>query len=142
MYVVQTGMGETRDMWSVTKSRELAREFVQGMGSRWSHVVAVGQATEQLAEGSDLVTEDLVSAAWLHDVGYSPDLVDTGMHAIDGALALRRLDVPTAVVALVAHHTGARFEAEERGLLSEWLELVMSARVNLSETPALIPDEV
>lgn len=58
-----------------------------------------------------------MSAAWLHDIGYAPDLVHTGMHAIDGALFLDRAGAPPGIVSLVAFHTGAEFEAEERGLV-------------------------
>jgi HD domain len=56
----------------------------------------------------------LLAAAYLHDIGYAPDLVATGLHAIDGALWLRaqRHD---RLARLVAHHTGARFEARLRG---------------------------
>ena len=55
---------------------------------------------------------------WLHDVGYSPDVRVTGFHALDGAVYLRDLGLPPEVVSLVAYHTGAEFEAEERG--SRW----------------------
>ncbi|GAB3057259.1 hypothetical protein GCM10027053_18680 [Intrasporangium mesophilum] len=52
----------------------------------------------------------------MHDVGYAEGLVDTGMHAIDGARALQRFGAPDEVVALVAHHSRAVHEAAERGL--------------------------
>lgn len=117
--------------WSVEQSKELAQDLVLGMGDRWSHTVAVGQAAEQLAEQSDLVTDVLVSAAWVHDIGYADELVDSGMHAVDGARALQRLGAPDRVVALVAHHTGARSEAEERGLLAEWVRLPTPSRLSL-----------
>jgi len=58
------------------------------------------------------------AAAWLHDIGYAPDLVDTGFHPLDGARYLR--DVAGAderLCRLVAHHSCAVFEAEQRGLL-------------------------
>jgi hypothetical protein len=58
------------------------------------------------------------AAAWLHDIGYAPDLVNTGFHALDGARYLR--DVHGAderLCRLVAHHSCAVFEAEQRGLL-------------------------
>lgn len=60
-------------------------------------------------------------AAWLHDVGYAPSLAQTGFHRVDGARFLRARGVPEVVVALVAHHTGAVFEAEQRGLDVELL---------------------
>lgn len=61
----------------------------------------------------------LVSAAWLHDVGYAPELRATGFHPLDGALHLRHLNVDDTVVRLVAHHSCARVEATIRGLESQ-----------------------
>jgi HD superfamily phosphodiesterase len=58
----------------------------------------------------------LEAAAWLHDIGYSPGLVDTGFHPLDGARYLRSRGVDERLVCLVAHHTGALIEASERGL--------------------------
>jgi HD superfamily phosphodiesterase len=109
-------------MWSTHEAQDLAREFVMGMGRRWSHVAAVGQAAEDLASAGR-ISKTVAVAAWLHDVGYAPELVATGMHALDGARALERLGAAREVVALVGHHTGALYEAEERGLLAEWSEL-------------------
>lgn len=59
----------------------------------------------------------LASAAVLHDVGYAPRLAVTGFHPLDGARFLR--DVHQAdeqVVHLVANHSFALLEAQERGL--------------------------
>ena len=47
---------------------------------------------------------------------------DTGCHQIDGARNLAREGYPDRLVALVAHHSAATCEAEERDLLAE-LEL-------------------
>ncbi len=55
-------------------------------------------------------------AAWLHDIGYAPELVDTGFHPLDGARFLRREDVCERVTALVAYHSCAEVEADARGL--------------------------
>lgn len=63
--------------------------------------------------------EAVVTAAWLHDIGYSPEVKDTGMHAIDGAAYLRDRGWPGEVVSLVANHTGAWSEAQSRGLTSQ-----------------------
>lgn len=35
-------------------------------------------------------TDVLVAAAWLRDIGYAPEVVDTGFHPLDGARWLRR----------------------------------------------------
>ncbi|WP_067483291.1 HD domain-containing protein [Actinomadura hibisca] len=69
-----------------------------------------------LGERADL----LEAAAWLHDVGYAPDVSATGFHPLDGARFLR--DVHHAdehLCRLVAHHSCAVVEAQERGLASE-----------------------
>jgi putative nucleotidyltransferase with HDIG domain len=66
--------------------------------------------------------DDLVAAAWLHDVGYAAEVADTGFHPLDGARYLRRTGWPERVVNLVAHHSGARFEAAERGMADELAE--------------------
>ena len=97
-------------------ARELARVRLQPLPRRWQHVHGVGQLAQDAALGLD---EDLVAAAWLHDVGYCPDLVDTSLHSLDGARYLLQVGAPSRVVSLVAHHTGAVFEAQERGLSGE-----------------------
>jgi putative nucleotidyltransferase with HDIG domain len=65
-----------------------------------------------LREDSEL----LLQAAVLHDIGYAPPVVETGFHALDGARYLRSLGLDPRVVNLVAHHSCAVIEAEERGL--------------------------
>ena len=61
----------------------------------------------------------LVSAAWLHDVGYAPDLCNTGFHPLDGARWLRTQGWSSEVCRLVAWHTRAEAEAWLLGLLPE-----------------------
>ena len=73
---------------------------------------------EELAQ-SRPVGSAVLPAAWLHDIGYAPELLATGMHSIDGARFLNDAGAPDEVVSLVAFHTGAVFEAEERGLLEQ-----------------------
>jgi hypothetical protein len=60
-----------------------------------------------------------VAAAWLHDIGYAPALATTGLHPLDGARHLEALGVDRRLCCLVAHHSGATFEAEERGYAAE-----------------------
>jgi hypothetical protein len=60
------------------------------------------------------------AAAWLHDVGYAEPLVDSGFHPLDGARYLRDARVgDRRLWTLVAHHTCALVEAQERGLDEE-----------------------
>jgi hypothetical protein len=117
------GVGQTGGMWAVTDAVDLAAAYLSDAGDRWSHVTGVGSTAQALAQRSQLVSDSLVSAAWLHDVGYARRLVHTGCHPIDGARFLKSMDVPEAVIGLVAHHTGAAYEARERGLLDQWKEL-------------------
>jgi hypothetical protein len=89
------------------------------LGDRWTHVQVVadkarGLAAALLAEDADL----LVAAALVHDVGYAPSLQRFGFHAVDGAWFLRAQG-QERLACLVAHHSGARLEAEERGLVEE-----------------------
>ncbi|GAA1028539.1 HDIG domain-containing protein [Virgisporangium ochraceum] len=85
---------------------------------RWGHVCAVGTKAEWLAHvlPDPADRRDLVAAAWLHDIGYAPDLVDTGLHALDGGRWLRDNGFSERIAGLVAHHSCAMFEAKERGL--------------------------
>jgi hypothetical protein len=56
----------------------------------------------------------------LHDIGYSPELAQTGFHPLDGARYLRDAHLADPVLcSLVAHHSCAVLEAEERGLAGE-----------------------
>ena len=108
-------------MDQVERARSLARLLLaESIPRRWAHSQGVGRKAESVAH---LVGDDasaLVSAAWLHDVGYAPNLMVTGMHQLDGARYLR--DVAKAddlVCRLVAHHSCALIEARNRGLSDE-----------------------
>jgi hypothetical protein len=84
------------------------------LGRRWLHVQAVAAQARRVADVVD-GTEMIVAAAYLHDVGYAPQLVASGFHPLDGARFVRdqgRADLAS----LVAHHTGARNEAKLRGI--------------------------
>jgi hypothetical protein len=84
---------------------------------RWAHVQGVAAQARSLAPilGDDAVL--LEASAWLHDIGYSPALADTGFHPLDGARYLRCVEhADPALCSLVAHHSCAIIEAEERGL--------------------------
>jgi hypothetical protein len=99
-------------------AEEVARKVLEiPLPRRWAHVQGVAGQARSLApilgDDSDL----LEAAAWLHDIGYSPDLIDTGFHPLDGARYLRDVqNADQALCRLVANHTGALIEAEERGL--------------------------
>lgn len=96
--------------------RAESRRLVEPLGRRWLHLRAVGRCAESAAGALALDPVRFPAAAWLHDIGYAPDLIDTGMHAIDGARYLARQGWDPLIVSMVAHHTCAHLEAAERGL--------------------------
>lgn len=103
-------------MTTVAEAERLARsKLAAPLPRRWRHVQSVAARARLVAERLSL-PEDLVAAAWLHDIGYAPELVDTGLHPLDGARYLRRIDVDERIVSLVAYHSYALMEAEVRGL--------------------------
>ncbi|NMH94561.1 HD domain-containing protein [Pseudonocardia bannensis] len=107
----------------VPKARRLAERLVSPLGRRWSHVQAVAARADELRDAVAAGDGDhLVAAAWLHDVGYSPEISHTRFHPLDGARFLRKQGWPALIVDLVAHHSGARYEAEQRGLGAELAE--------------------
>lgn len=105
------------------EGRALAERLVAPLGRRWRHVQTVAaRATEVAAAVAPEDRQLLVAAAWLHDIGYSPEIGHTRFHPLDGARYLRDQGWPRSVVNLVAHHSGARFEAAERGLSDQLAE--------------------
>lgn len=103
--------------WAYELSERL---LVPELPRRWAHCQGVARQAESLAPilGDD--AELLHAAAILHDIGYSPNLVHTELHPLDGARYLRHHEhADERVVRLVAHHSCAICEARERGLADE-----------------------
>ncbi|MGW4488845.1 HD domain-containing protein [Amycolatopsis sp. NPDC004368] len=110
-------------MFTVADAALVAEEFVAPLGRRWLHVQSVAERASSFKPAVPVNEGDhLVAAAWLHDIGYAPEIGHTHFHPLDGARYLRNQGWPARVVNLVAHHSGARFEAEERGLADELAE--------------------
>ncbi|MYW03245.1 HD domain-containing protein [Streptomyces sp. SID3343] len=87
---------------------------------RWEHSKGVAACAQKLGPMLGGDAELLYAAAVLHDIGYAPDLAQTGFHPLDGARFLRdRVSADERVTNLVAHHSCALLEAEERGLRAE-----------------------
>lgn len=103
---------------TVTSARDVAHSLIGDLEPRWSHVHAAGLRAEELCDSASL-PEHVAIAAWLHDIGYSPAIAHTGFHPLDGARFLVEQGAPREVVRLAAWHTGAGFEAQERGLLGD-----------------------
>ncbi|CAG6393137.1 HD domain-containing protein [Streptomyces cocklensis] len=108
-------------MTSVPWSQQLAGDLLAGpLPRRWAHSQGVGRKAESIARVLGADAELLICAAWLHDVGYAPSLVKTGLHSLDGARYLRDVEqADPRVCALVAYHSCAHIEARNRGLGEE-----------------------
>src|ERR671938_1168454 len=105
------------------RAAALGERLLAPLRRRWRHVEGVARRAGILSSlASPEERPAVVTAAWLHDVGYAPAIVVTGLHPLDGARYLRSEGWPELVVCLVAHHTGAQVEAEERGLTRELAE--------------------
>ena len=106
-------------MMRVEAAQQMAETMLaEALPRRWRHVRSVARRARWVAKQLAL-SEDLVAAAWLHDIGYAPELVETGFHPLDGARYLRRAGVDGQVVSLVAYHSCAQIEADVRGLGAE-----------------------
>jgi putative nucleotidyltransferase with HDIG domain len=100
-----------------SEAQDIARvALAETLSRRWRHVQGVAGTAEHVAAFLPLDGEVLVAAAWLHDIGYAPEAVQTGFHPLDGARYLAGLGVPERVVNLVARHSDAILEAELRGI--------------------------
>jgi putative nucleotidyltransferase with HDIG domain len=105
----------TLEPWAKAQVERL----IAPLGDRWAHVQAVARQAAQVAEVLSAEDGDvLIAAAFLHDIGYAPSLNRLGFHPVDGARFLRDRG-KERLACLVAHHSGAHFEAEERGLVEE-----------------------
>lgn len=99
----------------------LTQELLAQLPRRLSHVAAVAERAASVSTTLELDSVLVESAAWLHDIGYASALTKTGLHSLDGALFLRNYGVDPAIANLVAHHSQAVIEAQERGLERELL---------------------
>lgn len=98
---------------------ELSRQLLAPLGNRWQHVQGVVRRAQAVAALFNQENGDnLISAAYLHDIGYAPSLVVTGFHPLDGARYLRSLGYERLAL-LVAYHSESQFEAALRGYATE-----------------------
>jgi hypothetical protein len=110
-------MVENEDVWAWQVAK---RELADTLPRRWAHSQGVARAAAALGPMVGEHAELLSAAAILHDVGYAPRLAMTRFHPLDGARFLRdEHQADDGLVRLVANHTFALLEAEERGLRAE-----------------------
>ncbi len=105
---------------AVREARAVAGQLLAGDPARLSHTRGVAATASVVARVLPPAERPvLVAAAWLHDVGYAPELVRHGYHPLDGARWLADRGWDARVVGLVAHHSGARFVAAHLRLARE-----------------------
>ncbi|MGY1669202.1 HD domain-containing protein [Geodermatophilus sp. SYSU D00710] len=98
-------------------ARGLARDLLTDADGRWEHTQGVARRAAEVSVAVPQADRPvLVTAAWLHDIGYAPRLHRSGFHPLDGAWYLQDLGWPEPLAGLVAHHSAARFIAAVRGL--------------------------
>jgi hypothetical protein len=84
---------------------------------RWAHCQGVAERAGAVSRVLGDHAHVVEAAAWLHDIGYAEPLIGSGFHPLDGARYLRDAGFGDRPLwTLVAHHTCALIEAEERGL--------------------------
>jgi predicted hydrolase (HD superfamily) len=107
-------------MSQATWAAEIARKLLETpLPRRWAHSQGVARQARGLAAVLGEDANLLESAAWLHDIGYSPSLAVTGFHSLDGARYLRDAEhADLTLCGLVAYHSCAINEARDRGLVS------------------------
>lgn len=108
----------------VSWAHDLARRLLaEPLPTRWAHTEGVAWAARTIAHAVGADASLLIDAAWLHDIGYAPDLAMTGLHPLDGARYLQMVaESDTLLCRLVANHSCAIVEARHRGLVHELAE--------------------
>ncbi len=124
-------MGDRIDEWA----KQLAEAELSGpLPRRWAHTRGVAERAVEVRQVLGIEASLLIAAATLHDVGYAPRLAVTGFHPLDGARFLRdEHGADERLVRLVANHSFALLEAEERGLRE-----VLAREFPLLEEPLLV----
>lgn len=116
-------------------ARQVAEKELSGvLPRRWAHSQGVAARAAGLGHVLGGDAELLAAAAVLHDVGYAPRLAETGFHPLDGARFLREEHgADERLMRLVANHSFALLEAEERELRKE-----LAGEFPLLEEPLLV----
>ena len=98
--------------WAGHLARVLLKD---SLPRRWAYVQGVAAQARNLAPALGTDAELLEAPAWLHDIGYAPRLVSTGLHSLDGARHPRDTQHADVMLCrLVARHSCAIIEAGER----------------------------
>ncbi|MEO8969435.1 MAG: HD domain-containing protein [Solirubrobacteraceae bacterium] len=112
------GVADSESVWAERVSRRL----LEPLGARWRHTTGVVKRARVVGAALERGDSDvLMAAAFLHDIGYAPELAQTGFHPVDGARFVRACGYER-LAGLVAFHSASAAEAGERELLGELSE--------------------
>ncbi|MFZ4273071.1 HD domain-containing protein [Streptomyces arboris] len=121
-------------LWGEWAMEVAEAELSSPLPQRWAHTQGVAERAVEVREVLGAEAGLLRAAATLHDVGYAPRLAKAGFHPLDGARFLRdEHRVDERLVRLVANHSFALLEAEERGLRED-----LATEFPLLEEPLLV----
>lgn len=125
-FVTDPGRGRPTPTSRLTYARRVANEDARSLcrslletelPRRWAHCQGVARQAADIDHALGDHGAVVESAAWLHDIGYATPLASSGFHPLDGARYLRDSAFGDRLLwTLVAHHTCALVEAEERGI--------------------------
>src|SRR6185437_10445123 len=105
------------------QAQALARRLLRDpLPRRWAHTQGVAAKATTIAPALTRRPGLLITAAWLHDIGYTPAIAagGTGFHPLDGARYLRDTAHAEPVLCrLVAHHSCALDSTAELGLAGD-----------------------
>lgn len=111
---------ETTLTSALIAAQEVAGELLaDSLPDRYKHSQAVSAKACEIADNLGYPQEVCVHlriAGILHDVGYSPGLVQTGQHAYDGGLFLLEQPGLSNFAPDVGWHSNAKWEGRARGL--------------------------
>jgi HD domain-containing protein len=83
---------QTTAAWAEGLARTL---LADSLPRRWSHVQGVAARARTLKPSLGPDAELLEAAAWLHDIGYLPELARTGLHGLTAPATSATSSTPT-----------------------------------------------
>lgn len=95
---------------------EYVSNYLPKHSKRYQHILGVTQMMKELLPSLSIPDDwksMLITACYLHDIGYSPKLSQYGFHPLDGAIFAAQQQFPKPIVAAVLFHTGAIESAKE-----------------------------
>lgn len=123
-------------------SKEL-KIFIEEGTDRYLHILGVVQEMKELVSNLKIdssVKNELIIAAYLHDIGYSHLLNRTKFHPLDGALFAFERKFSKSIVSAVLFHSGAEFDIKK--LHPKYSEFFERYRDSLTEKDNLFIDLV